>query len=69
MKTLIENSTSEGELVLEPFAGIGSTVLACIESNRNYVGVEIDKDYYNTILYRINKDKEIKPFAKGTLFD
>jgi len=69
MKILIENSTSEGELVLEPFAGIGSTVLACIESNRNYVGVEIDKDYYNTILYRINKDKEIKPFSKGTLFD
>lgn len=69
MKVLIENSTNEGELVLEPFAGIGSTVLACIESNRNYIGVEIDQEYYNTILYRINKDKEIKPFNKGTLFD
>ena len=66
MKILIENSTSENELVLDPFAGIGSTILACIESKRNYIGIEIDKDYFETILYRINKDA--KPFQKGTLF-
>lgn len=67
MKVLIENSTAEGELVFEPFAGIGSTILACIESKRNYVGVEIDKNYYNTIMFRISND--FKPTAKGTLFE
>lgn len=67
MKILIENSSKEGELVFEPFAGIGSTVLACIESNRNYIGVELDKEYYNTILYRISD--ETKPLPQGTLFD
>jgi DNA modification methylase len=67
MKVLIENSSDVGELVFEPFAGIGSTVLACIESNRNYIGVELDKEYYNTILYRISD--ETKPLPQGTLFD
>jgi len=66
MKILIENSSKENELVLEPFAGIGSTILACIESKRNYIGIEIDKEYFDTITYRINKDA--KPFQKGTLF-
>ena len=67
MKILIENSTNEGELVLEPFAGIGSTVLACIESKRNYIGVEIDKNYYDTIIYRTSNN--FKPTSKGTLFE
>ena len=47
IKILIENSTKEGELVLEPFAGIGSTILACIKSKRHYIGVEIEKKYYD----------------------
>lgn len=67
MKILIENSSKEGELVLEPFAGIGSTVLACVESNRNYIGIEIDDVYYNTILDRMSNDFKSTP--KGTLFE
>lgn len=67
MKILIENSSKEGELVLEPFAGIGSTVLACIETKRNYIGIEIDESFFNTITHRISK--ETKPLPKGTLFD
>ena len=66
MKILIENSTKEGELVLEPFAGIGSTLLACIKSKRHYIGVEIDKKYYETILVRIGEIE--KPMPKGSLF-
>lgn len=66
MKTLIENSSQIGELVLDPFAGIGATVIACIESNRNYIVAEIDEKFYNTILHRINKDS--KPFATNSLF-
>lgn len=66
MKILIENSTNEGDIVLEPFAGIGSTILASIKSKRQYIGIEIDKYYYKTILYRIGKAE--KPLTKGTLF-
>lgn len=47
MKILIENSSNENDLVLDPFMGGGSTGVACIESNRNFIGVEIDKQYFD----------------------
>lgn len=46
MRILIENSSEEGDIVLDPFMGIGSTVLACLELGRVGVGVEIDEEYY-----------------------
>jgi site-specific DNA-methyltransferase (adenine-specific) len=67
MKILIENSSKEGEIVLDPFAGIGSTILASIDTNRKFIGIELDKDYYETILYRIGDIS--KPMIKGTLFN
>lgn len=54
MKILIENSTQEGELVLDPFIGVGAVGIACKELNRNYIGVELDKNYYNIAYNRIN---------------
>ena len=54
MKKLIENSTNEGDIVLEPFAGAGSTLLAAKETGRNYIGSEIDKKYYDIAIARLN---------------
>ncbi len=68
MKILIENSSDVGDLVFEPFAGIGSTILACIETDRNYIGCEIDEKYFNIIHQRINITKEMKPLGNQTLF-
>ncbi|HBY19860.1 MAG TPA: hypothetical protein DEG71_02450 [Clostridiales bacterium] len=45
MKILIENSSQEGEIVLDPFIGVGSVALACVGSSRDYIGYEIDEDY------------------------
>lgn len=36
--------SAEGDTVLDPFAGLGTTTLAAIASNRNSLGVEIDED-------------------------
>lgn len=58
MKILIENSSNEGDLILEPFAGVGSTCLACEETNRNYIAVELDSNYYNIAKERIKSAKE-----------
>lgn len=44
---LIKTYTNEGELVLDNCIGSGTTALACINTNRNYVGMEIDPDFYN----------------------
>ena len=53
MKILIENSSNKGDLVLDPFFGIGSTAIACKELNRNFLGFEIDENYYNVALNRL----------------
>lgn len=54
MRILIENSTKEGELVLDPFLGSGSTALACKESKRDFIGYEIDEKYYTMAKERFN---------------
>ena len=43
MKILVENSTKENEIVLDPFVGIGATPIACQKSNRRFIGAEIDE--------------------------
>jgi len=47
--------TDEGDVVLDPFLGSGTTALACLELNRHYIGIEIQREYYelaNSLLKR-----------------
>lgn len=53
MKILIENSSQEGEIVLDPFLGVGATGLACKELNRKFVGIELDENYFEIAKNRI----------------
>lgn len=53
MKILVENSSREKQVVIDPFMGIGTTAIACAESNRKFLGIEIDKAYYNIAEKRI----------------
>lgn len=50
---LIAASSNEGDIVLDPFSGCGSTQLSCIDLKRNYIAIELDKQYYETALKRI----------------
>ena len=54
MKILIENSSKEGNIVLDPFMGIGSTGIACRNSGRRFIGVELDEQYFEIAKERIN---------------
>ena len=54
MKILIENSSKEGDVVLDPFMGIGATCIACKELNREFIGIELDEKYFNIALERLN---------------
>lgn len=53
MELLIENSSNEGEVVLEPFLGSGTTAIACKKQKRRCIGIEIDETYYNIAKQRI----------------
>jgi len=49
----IENSSDEGDVVLDPYAGSGSTLVAAKACNRNYIGCEIDKKWYDQAVLRL----------------
>ena len=58
---LIKMYSNENDIILDSCIGSGSTAIACINTNRNYIGFEIDREYYKIAETRIeNKLKEAK---------
>ena len=57
MKILIENSSNENELIFDPFVGVGSTCLAAINTNRHYIGFELDENYFEIAKKRIESEE------------
>lgn len=57
MKVLIDNSSQPHDLVLDPFMGIGSTGVACVNTNRNFIGMELEEKYFKIAKERINNAK------------
>lgn len=55
MKLYILNSTQENDLVLDPFCGSGSVAMACIETNRRFIGIEKDKQHYEECVERLKR--------------
>ena len=61
----IEKHSNENDVVFDGFMGSGTTAIACINTNRNYIGFELDEEYYETSTKRINnhvEDKQIDLF-------
>lgn len=53
LKFYIANSSNEGDIVFDPFMGTGSTIVAAKELGRNYVGYELEEQYYDVALERV----------------
>ena len=49
-ETLINKHSNENDTILDTFLGSGTTALACKNTNRNFKGCEISKEYYNKII-------------------
>lgn len=45
IRRLIEASSNEGDIVLDPFSGAGSTQISSIQLKRHYIGIELDEEY------------------------
>lgn len=63
MEVLIRNSTNVYDVVLDPFAGSGSTLIAAKNLSRSYIGFEIDYEYYKIAAQRL-----INSVPDNTLF-
>lgn len=55
MEILIENSSNIGDVVLDCFMGSGTTGVACVNTDRKFIGIEIDKQYFKIAENRINE--------------
>jgi site-specific DNA-methyltransferase (adenine-specific) len=53
LKYLIEKITDAGDTVLDPFMGSGTTGVACVQTGRNFIGIEIDPGYFAIAQKRI----------------
>lgn len=53
---MIPIGSNEGDTVLDPFMGSGTTGIACIRTNRNFIGIEMNKDFYEMAKERITKE-------------
>ena len=57
VKNLIINGSNEGEVILDPFMGSGTTGAVCVGINRKFIGIEIDEQYFKVAQDRINSAK------------
>ncbi|MFT4140184.1 MAG: site-specific DNA-methyltransferase [Bacillus sp. (in: firmicutes)] len=57
---LIKTYTNEGETVLDNCMGSGTTAIACMNINRNFIGFELDEEYWRLANERIEQHKAIK---------
>ena len=55
---LIKTYTDEGETVLDNCMGSGTTAIACLNTERNFIGFELNEEYYNISLKRISENEQ-----------
>ena len=65
LEYLINTYSNEGELVLDNTMGSGSTGVACVNTNRKFIGIELDEKYYDISCKRI---KDVISDKKQLLF-
>ena len=62
----IQGATDEGDVVLDPFSGTGTTSVIASALNRRYIGFDISKEYVEFSRERIAKGPYLKEFKKKT---
>ena len=64
MRWIIENYTKPNDLIIDPFMGSGTTGVACAQTGRRFVGIELDPDYF-----KIAEKRIANAYAQPLLFD
>lgn len=61
MEFYINNSSAVDDIILDPFMGSGTTGVACVNLNRNFIGIEFDENYFNIAKSRIEEAQKKAP--------
>jgi site-specific DNA-methyltransferase (adenine-specific) len=61
---LIKTYTNENELVLDNCIGSGTTAIACMQTNRNFIGMELEPKYCEIAIQRLNEAYRLKTLDK-----
>jgi site-specific DNA-methyltransferase (adenine-specific) len=73
IKNIITNSSKQNDVVLDCFMGSGTTAVACKQLNRHYIGFELNPEYYQIAIDRVNgltvADRKKKELGQISLFD
>jgi len=69
MEYLIKTYTNENETVLDFTMGSGTTGVACVNTNRNFIGIEKDENYFNIASERVAEKRKEKDNEEPTLFN
>ena len=67
MEYLIHTYSNEGETVLDNCMGSGTTGVACVNTNRNFIGIEMDAEYYSASCERIRGTVPVEEPAQSTV--
>ena len=66
IQNLITNSSQQCDVVLDPYLGSGTTAVACVNTNRHYIGFELDPQYYDIACKRLD---EVEGVSNGTVLE
>jgi site-specific DNA-methyltransferase (adenine-specific) len=59
LEWIVKSSSKREDIVLDCFMGSGTTAIACMRLNRNFLGCEINNDYFKSAQARIEKEKSL----------
>ena len=51
--------SNDGDTIMDPFMGSGTTGIACVNTRRNFIGIELDEQFFNIAEHRINAAKSL----------
>jgi site-specific DNA-methyltransferase (adenine-specific) len=66
MERIILLTTHEKDLIIDPFSGSGTTAIACLNTNRKFIGFEIDKYYFEKSVERLKNLQNNNIYLKST---
>ena len=67
LEEFIKRHSDVNDTILDPFMGSGSTGVACIHTNRNFIGMELDENYFNIAKERIESEFNNITYVKNDI--